>query len=165
EVALARARADFIAGVSHELRMPLAQILLAGETLTMQRERDTAERDRLATSIVRESKRLIALVENVLFFSRSGAVEFTPHLETLPVQSVFDDLVGAVQIAVDDAGQRIDVDIPPSLAIIGDRQLVRQALVNLVDNALKYGKRGSHIHLTAERRGDAIRLYVDDQGP
>src|SRR5262249_44883494 len=83
ELALARARSDFIAGVSHELRMPLAQILLAGETLTMQRERDAAERERLATSIVREARRLIALVENVLFFSRSGAVKFTPNLEPI----------------------------------------------------------------------------------
>jgi signal transduction histidine kinase len=165
ELALAKARSDFIAGVSHELRMPLAQILLAGETLTMQRERDVAERERLATSIVREAKRLIVLVENVLFFSRSGAVEFTPHLETVAVQSVFDDVVDAVQLAVDEAGQRLDVDAPFALAIIGDRLLVRQALVNLVDNALKYGKRGSRIRLIGEARGNAVRLCVDDEGP
>lgn len=165
ELALARARSDFIAGVSHELRMPLAQILLAGETLTMQRERDADERERLSTSIVREAKRLIVLVENVLFFSRSGAVEFTPHLEALSVQTLFDDVVDAVHLAVDDAGQRLEIDVPPSLALSGDRQLVRQAMVNLVDNALKYGKRGSRVRLAAEARGDAVRLYVDDEGP
>jgi signal transduction histidine kinase len=165
ELALAKARSDFIAGVSHELRMPLAQILLAGETLTMQRERDVAERERLATSIVREARRLIALVENVLFFSRSGAVEFTPHLEPLTVHAIFDDVVDAVQLAVDDAGQHLEVNVAPSLAIAGDRQLVRQALVNLVDNALKYGKRGSRIRLIAEARGTAVRLCVDDEGP
>src|SRR5262249_57365617 len=107
EVALARARADFIAGVSHELRMPLAQILLAGETLTMQREHDDVERERLATSIVREARRLVALVENVLFFSRSGAVAFTPTLEPLAVQALFVDVADAVQLAVDDACQRL----------------------------------------------------------
>ncbi len=165
ELALARARSDFIAGVSHELRMPLAQILLAGETLTMQRERDTAERERLSTSIVREARRLIALVENVLFFSRSGAVEFTPNLEPVLVHTVFDDVVDAVQLAVDDAGQRLDVDVSPTLAMSADRQLVRQALVNLVDNALKYGKRGARVRLAAETHGDAVRLYVDDEGP
>ena len=165
-LALARARSDFIAGVSHELRMPLAQILLAGETLTMQRERDASERERLATSIVRESRRLIALVENVLFFSRSGAVEFTPNLEPLSVQALFADVVEAVQLAVDDAGQRLDTIVAPSVGVLGDRRLVRQALVNLVDNALKYGGRGSHIRLVAEERGARlVRLCVDDDGP
>jgi signal transduction histidine kinase len=166
ELALARARSDFIAGVSHELRMPLAQILLAGETLTMQRERDADERERLATSIVREAMRLIALVENVLFFSRSGAVAFTPTLEPIPVQSLFTDLAESVQLAVDDAGHRLEVDVAASLAVSADRQLVRQALVNLVDNALKYGRRGLRIRLSAEEAGPGrVRLYVDDEGP
>jgi signal transduction histidine kinase len=165
-LALARARSDFIAGVSHELRMPLAQILLAGETLTMQRERDASERERLATSIVREARRLIVLVENVLFFSRSGAVEFTPNLEPLPVQALFADVVEAVQLAVDDAGQCLDVIAAPSMGVFADRRLVRQALVNLVDNALKYGGRGSHIRLVAEQRGDdLVGLCIDDDGP
>jgi len=166
ELALARARSDFIAGVSHDLRMPLAQILLASETLAMQRERDAGERRRMTTSIVRETKRLIALVENVLLFSRSGAVEFTPNLEPLSVQALFADVVDAVQLAVDDAGQRLEVDAPPSLAVSGDRQLVRQALVNLVDNALKYGGRGSRIRLSGASHGsDAVRLCVEDEGP
>jgi signal transduction histidine kinase len=131
----------------------------------MQRERDAAERERLATSIVREAKRLIALVENVLFFSRTGAVEFTPHLETVAVQTLFEDVIDAVQLAADDAGQRIESDVSAAIAVTADRQLVRQALVNLVDNALKYGKRGSRLVLAAEARGTMVRLCVDDEGP
>jgi signal transduction histidine kinase len=165
ELLLARARSDFIAGVSHDLRMPLAQILLAGETLTMQRERDVAERQRLTTSIVREAKRLISLVENVLLFSRSGAVEFTPHLEPLSVHALFADVDDGIQLAVEDAGQHLEVDVDPSLAVLADRQLLRQALVNLVDNALKYGHGGARIRLGGETRGSAVRLVVEDEGP
>src|SRR5207244_1687438 len=68
EVRLAEARSSFVAGVSHDLRMPLAQILLASETLTMGRARDDADRGRLTASILREARRLLGLVENVLIF-------------------------------------------------------------------------------------------------
>jgi signal transduction histidine kinase len=166
EVLLARARSDFVAGVSHDLRMPLAQILIASETLTLQRERDEKQRLELAGSIVRETRRLIALVENVLFFSRSGAVELRPQITTVSVGALFDDVIESVQLAVADARQTIDVQEGASLAVLADRPLVRQALANLVDNALKYGIAGQHIHLGAiEHAGGLVRLYVDDQGP
>jgi signal transduction histidine kinase len=166
ELALARARSDFIAGVSHDLRMPLAQILIAGETLTLERERDAADRRDLSHAIVREARRLVGIVDNVLLFSRSGTARPKPALRSVPVDDLFDSVVEAVGLAVDDAGQTIAVVAPPSLAVTGDRHLLRQALVNLVDNALKYGTRGQQIELGAERSSPAaVRLYVDDHGP
>jgi signal transduction histidine kinase len=165
EVLLARTRSDFIAGVSHDLRMPLAQILIASETLTLKRERDERERLKLSSSIVREARRLMSIVDNVLLFSRSGAVALKPRLEPLAIRTLFDDVVEAVNLAVDDAGQTIEAE-DRSLAILGDRQLLRQALVNLVDNALKYGKPGQRIRLIAEEAGTAaVRLAVEDEGP
>ena len=165
ELLLARARSDFIAGVSHDLRMPLAQILIASETLTLRREHDEAERLTLSSSIVREARRLISIVDNVLLFSRSGAVALRQRLEPLAVSTLFDDVIDAVRLAVEDSGQTIDAN-ESSLGILGDRQLVRQALVNLVDNALKYGSPGQRILLNAERHAaSAVRLYVEDEGP
>ena len=165
ELLLARTRSDFVAGVSHDLRMPLAQILIAGETMALRRERDETERVRLSSSIVREARRLISIVDNVLLFSRSGAVALRPRLQPLSVTALFDDVIEAVKLAVDDAGQTIEMHDPSSLGILGDRQLLRQALVNLVDNALKYGSPGQRIQLGAERHGAAVRLYVADEGP
>jgi signal transduction histidine kinase len=165
EVLLARTRSDFIAGVSHDLRMPLAQILIASETLTLKREKDERERMKLSSSIVREARRLMGIVDNVLLFSRSGAVALEPRNEPLAIRDLFDDVVESVSLAVDDGGQTIEID-DRSLAMLGDRQLLRQALVNLVDNALKYGKPGQRIRLSAEE-GDAgtVRLAVEDEGP
>jgi signal transduction histidine kinase len=165
EVLLARTRSDFIAGVSHDLRMPLAQILIASETLTLEREKDKHERLKLSSSIVREARRLMGIVDNVLLFSRSGAVALKPRVEPLSIRTLFGDVIEAVSLAVDDAGQTIEAN-DRSLAILGDRQLLRQALVNLVDNALKYGKPGQRIRLLAEEAaGDAVRLAVEDEGP
>ena len=165
ELLLARARSDFIAAVSHDLRMPLAQILIASETLAMQRDRTDAERVSLASSIVRETRRLIGLVDNVLLFSRSGALELTPSLRPVGVDELLDDVVDAVRLAVEDAGQTIQMVGERGLTVTADGRLVRQALVNLVDNALKYGKAGQLIRLGAERHGERVRISVEDDGP
>jgi signal transduction histidine kinase len=165
ELLLARARSDFIAGVSHDLRMPLAQILIASETLTLKRERNEAERASLTSSIVRETRRLMALVDNVLLFSRSGAVELKPTLRAVSVSELLTEVMDAVRLAVEDAGQTIEITPGAAATVMGDRRLVRQALVNLVDNALKYGAPGQRIRLGAERHDTTVRLYVEDEGP
>jgi signal transduction histidine kinase len=165
ELQLARARSDFIAGISHDLRMPLAQILIASETLALQRERTDGERVSLASSIVRETRRLVGLVDNVLLFSRSGALELEPVLRPVAVAELLDEVVDAVRLAVEDAGQTIDVGAVPPLGVMADRRLVRQALVNLVDNALKYGQAGQQIRIGAEQREAMVRLWVEDEGP
>lgn len=164
ELLLARARSDFIAGVSHDLRMPLAQILIAGETLTLERERDADDRRVLSHAIVREARRLVSIVDNVLLFSRSGTARPNPMVRSIAIADLFDDVVEAVGLAVDDAGQSI-VAHASSLAVLGDRQLLRQAVVNLVDNALKYGAPDQRIELGAERSANVVRIYVDDHGP
>ena len=165
ELQLERARSDFIAGISHDLRMPLAQILIASETIALGRERDASDRASLATSIIRESRRLIGLVDNVLLFSRSGAVELNPVIRAVPVADLLSDVADAVRLSVEDAGQALDVKATASLTVMADSRLVRQALVNLVDNALKYGSAGQRIALRAQPHGQVLRIFVDDEGP
>lgn len=167
EALLARARSDFIAAVSHELRMPLAQILLASETLALEREADSEQRVRLAQSIVRETRRLATLVDNVLLVARSGATTLRPSLTAVTVDPLFAEVAESVQLAVEDAGQRLEIAAPPGLAVQGDPQLLRQALANLVDNACKYGGGpGQTIRLRAGLGGEGqVALSVEDEGP
>ncbi|MEO5567260.1 MAG: HAMP domain-containing sensor histidine kinase [Gemmatimonadaceae bacterium] len=165
EVLLARARSDFIAGVSHDLRMPLAQILLASETLTLKRDRDAQDRDTLSASILREARRLNHMVDNVLLFSRTGAVGLRPQLSAIEVGDLFTEVIEAVHLAAADAGQSVEADVDVSLRVMGDRHLLRQAFVNLVDNALKYGARGQRVRLAGRADGTTARLTVEDEGP
>jgi len=173
EALLARARSDFIAGVSHDLRMPLAQVLLAGETLAQQRDVGRSERVALSTTIVREVQRLIGLIENVLLFSRSGAVKMRARLEPFSASSVLEDVAEAVELTARDAGQSVTIDGPGNITALGDARLVRQALVNLADNAIKYGPAGQVVRLSVSRIGDAgngdgagmVRFAVTDSGP
>ena len=165
EVALARARSDFVAGVSHDLRMPLAQILLASETLTLGRDRNEAERSNLMASILREARRLKAMIDNVLLFSRSGAVGVQPHLQPLEVKPLLDAVAESLNLAVVDAGQTIETVSDTNLRVIADRALIHQALANLVDNAMKYGPRGQRIRMSARRLAAGVEVAVEDEGP
>ncbi len=166
EVQLAHARSDFIAGVSHDLRMPLAQILLAGESLGLPARRKAEERRTLVDTIVRETRRLMSLVDNVLLYSRSGSVELRATLIPISVAQLFSDTVESVQLAAVDAQQEIVIEAGQELGVLGDPQLVRQALVNYLDNALKYGKAGQQVRLRAEQGGfGLVRLVVEDDGP
>ncbi|MEO7359409.1 MAG: HAMP domain-containing sensor histidine kinase, partial [Gemmatimonadaceae bacterium] len=122
ETFLARARSDFIAGTSHDLRMPLAQILLASETLSLRPEVSSDERTGLSKSIVRETHRLIAMVENLLLFSRSGAVEIKASLKPLNVLEIFEDVRDAVHLAAEDARQNLALSVHSDLYVMADRQ-------------------------------------------
>jgi signal transduction histidine kinase len=165
EVSLARARSDFVAGISHDLRMPLAQILLASETLSLGRERSDKERSSLNASILREARRLKAMIDNVLLFTRSGAVGMDPRLQPVELTSLFYSVAESVELALRDVGQTVETDAPDELRVMADRALLHQALVNLVDNAMKYGPTGQRIRIRGEQAANGVRISVQDEGP
>ena len=165
ESQLARLRTDFISGVSHELRTPLAQIRMFSETLVLGRVRSEEERVRSLAIIDQEARRLTHLVENLLHFSRSERQ--TAHIAPEPtalaplVQEVID---GFAPLAAA-RGARLSATVPEDLVVPADPGAVRQMLLNLLDNAVKYGPAGQEIRIGATRENGAARLWVDDGGP
>jgi len=165
ESQLARLRTDFISGVSHELRTPLAQIRMFSETLVLGRVRSDDERLRSLAIIDQEARRLTHLVENLLHFSR--AERRTAHIAPEPtalaplVQEVID---GFAPLAAA-RGARLSAAVPEDLVVPADPGAVRQMLLNLLDNAVKYGPAGQEIRIGAIRENGAARLWVDDGGP
>ncbi len=165
ESQLARLRTDFISGVSHELRTPLAQIRMFSETLVLGRVRSDEERLRSLAIIDQEARRLTHLVENLLHFSRSERQ--TTHIAPEPtalaplVREVID---GFAPLAAA-RGARLSAAVPDDLVVPADPGAVRQMLLNLLDNAVKYGPAGQEIRIGAMRDNGAARLWVDDGGP
>jgi signal transduction histidine kinase len=162
---LARMRADFVSSVTHELRTPLAQIRLFSETLLLGRVRSEAEGRRSLEIIQQESRRLAHLVDNVLYFSRTarGGASLCPVPTSLgpvigEVLEMFDPLAQA-------AGATLRLDVREDGPAMVDTGAFRQILLNLLDNAVKYGRPDQTIAVTLERRGRDIRLSVDDEGP
>ena len=162
---LARLRTEFVSGVSHELRTPLAQIRWFAELLHMGKLRTEEERARSAGIIDQEARRLTYLVENVLNFSRTekGTNRISPSPvdldhEILDALELFAPLARARQMSVND-------DLSANAVVILDRDALRQILLNLLDNAVKYGPPGQTITVGSEIAVDRARIWVEDQGP
>jgi signal transduction histidine kinase len=165
ESELARLRADFIAGVSHELRTPLAQIRMFAETLLLGRVRNDAERVRSLEVIDQEARRLAHLVENVLIFAKSERrrSRINPELTDLPA-----DAREAIQsFAVLCRSRDIEVrpELQDNISAPADRGALRQILLNLLDNAVKYGPLRQRITVGMALFDSNVRIWVDDEGP
>jgi two-component system, OmpR family, phosphate regulon sensor histidine kinase PhoR len=169
---LASLREQFVASVSHELRMPLAHILLSAETLSLHRARSDAERDDAADAIVRETQRLASLVDNVLFFSRIEHHTLTVSPEAVDLAAYLADIVTDIRPLADAAGVTLVCEVAASPPARIDPRSFRQVLYNLIDNAIKYGPRGQRITVGAgpaaariDTAGPArVRIWVADQG-
>jgi signal transduction histidine kinase len=167
---LAGMQMDFVAGVSHELRTPLAVIHTAGYNLQGKLARNPAQVEQYGAMIQRESARLRDLVEQVLRFSSAGAGRVVHELEPLSVARVIEEAMEASRPAIDGCAcvveSNVDDGLPP---VLGDPQALRQALENLVGNALKYGAPHDHwIGIFATKAaGDprAVEIRVADHGP
>jgi len=161
---LSRLRSDFISSVSHELRTPLSQILLFAETLNLGRVRTDEERYAATGVIVQEGRRLMHLVENILHFSR--AERQMTRLGPEPI-----DLNQAVREIIDDwmplaasADVAITTSFAPDVFAMADRDALRQMVLNLLDNAVKYGGHPQTVTVGTMTRGDRARVWIDDQG-
>ncbi len=162
---LARMRTEFVSGVSHELRTPLAQIRWFAELLHMGKLRSEDERARSAGIIDQEARRLTYLVENVLNFSRAekGTNRISPSPAAIDGEirealELFAPLARARRMTL---SARLEANVVTPL----DRDAFRQILLNLLDNAVKYGPAGQTVTVSSEVAGDAVRIAVTDEGP
>lgn len=166
EAELSRLRADFVSGVSHELRTPLAQIRMFAETLLLGRVRNDEERVRSLQIIVSEAQRLTHQVGNVLLYSRSERERINVTPQAIDLGELVRELSEAFEPLARNARADLRVTTTPGLTANVDGELVRQALLNLLDNATKYGPPGQTIELGAGLvPGSRIQLWVEDEGP
>ena len=163
--ALQRMREEFIASVSHELRTPLTQIRMFAETLLLERVRSADERRRALEIIDREARRLTHLVENVLQFSRGERGTLAVAREQRPLAPLVREVLEQFQPLAAGAGARVVAKLDDSAAAAVDADALRQILLNLLDNAVKYGPREQELVVALERAQGAVRLSVEDQGP
>ena len=162
---LTRLRSDFVSSVSHELRTPLAHIRLFSETLLLGRVRSEAEGRRSLEIIQQESRRLTHLVDNVLYFSRGE--RGVARLSAVPARlaDLAAEAIEAFTPLAQSARSELRLDVRDDVIAPVDAGAVRQILLNLIDNAVKYGREGQTVHVTvAAKEGRAV-LAVEDAGP
>ena len=159
-------KSEFISNVSHELKTPLSIISMFGEMLAEGRTKSPEQAHEYAEIIWRESVRLGRLIDNVLDFAKiergMGVYEFAEA-----------DLGEVVDRAIELSGRRVaaaemqlSAEIEPDLPPVQlDANAFTLAVLNLVDNAIKYAADGKKIHVSLKRQGDQLVLAVRDFGP
>ena len=169
EAELADLREDFVSSVSHQLRTPLTQIRMFGETLMLGRVRNEAERSRATEIIVDESNRLTHQVENVLLFSRGERDALNLNLVAEDVGDLVESVAESFEPLARAADAGIERRIETGIVCTMDVEATRQAVLNLLDNAVKYGPSGQAIEIgvrgtPGEQNGFAT-IWVEDEGP
>ncbi len=164
EYELSRLRADFVSGVSHELRTPLAQIRMFSETLLLGRVRSEGERVRSLEIVDQEARRLTHLVENLLHFSRSERQATRLSPAAAPLAPLVREAVEAFAPLAAARGVTFRTELRDGLVAPVDAEALRQMLVNLLDNAVKYGPADQTITVGLESGDGKARIRVEDQG-
>jgi signal transduction histidine kinase len=153
----------FVADASHELRTPLA-VLKAELEAAMRADGNGngSVRESLVAAL-EETDHLAQLAEDLLLIARSADGQLPVRPEEVELRDLLERTRQRFADRAAGLGRQIHVDAPPDLRIAIDPLRSRQALWNLVDNALRYG--AGDIRLAARARGDAVEIDVSDQGP
>ena len=165
EAELSRMRSEFVSGVSHELRTPLAQIRMFTETLLLGRVRSAHEGRRSLEIIARETQRLIQLVENVLLFSRGERRRPELVREQSRLAVIVSDVIEGFAPLAAARHARVTAAVDETIVASVDAGAIRQILLNLLDNAVKYGPEKQTITVTLQLAHEHARIAVEDEGP
>ncbi|WP_432822790.1 sensor histidine kinase, partial [Trichloromonas sp.] len=162
----ARRKTSFVANVSHELKTPLTTIRMYAELLGEGRILDPAKRGRYLKVIVDESQRLSRLVNNVLDFGRLEQGRKTYSLAEFDLGETLHGVLDSQAMRIEGAGMSLVRKIPGELCVVhADRDAFEQAVLNLIDNALKYAARSPELEVELLRDGKGCRIRVLDRGP
>lgn len=160
-------RVDFVANASHELRTPLATLLGFLETLEDEAAASDPEtRSRFLSIMSGEATRMRDLIDDLMSLSRIEAERFAVPRDPVDLVSVADEVRDALGGLIATAGSALVVETEMAQAVVqGDRTQLAQMLVNLVANALKYGRGGSPVRVRIEPGdGGMLSVFVIDEG-
>ena len=163
QVRLDATRRDFVANVSHELKTPVGAMGLLAEAM-LDAVDDPEVVQHFATRLLHESRRLGALVTELIALSRLQGAEALPSLEVVDVDLVVAEAFRHCTLSAEAAGITVTVDRPSGLEVKGDRTLLVTALSNLVENAIAYSSAGSPVSVSRALRHGHVEISVTDRG-
>jgi PAS domain S-box-containing protein len=159
-------KSEFVSNVSRELRSPLTSIYGFAETLL----RDDVlfgeeERNTFLGYIASEAGRLTSIVDRLLAVAQLDSGDLHVQLAPTDVGEIVTEVVSAAKQSLVLDGHEFVLDLPPEpLAADADREKLRQIVMDLVENAVKYSPGGGTVRVSARRRDDTVEVSVDDEG-
>ncbi len=158
-------RRDFVANVSHELRTPLASLKALVQTLQEGALQDPEAAPRFLTQIENQIDTLIQMVEELLELSRLESGHAPMRFTATPVAELIRPVLERLRPQAERAQLTLEVALPDDLPPVWvDGERARQALVNLVHNAIKFTPAGGWVRVTARREGEMVAITVADNG-
>lgn len=159
-------RRDFIANVSHELKTPITSIQGFVETLRHGTIADPADAARFLDIVDRHAKRLDAILEDLLTLSRleSNGKPSRLALEEKPVMDILEDAVQTCAIKISNKQIAVKLTCPEGLSVQVNSLLLEQALINLLDNAVKYSDPSSEVSIEVTPSPEELAIAVRDHG-
>jgi len=165
EARAAELRSAFVARVSHELRTPLTSIRMLAETLSLGRVAEPERQREYLDTIVQETERLSGMVENVLEFSRAEAATAKREFQTVELRPLIEQALAQLRPALEQRGFSLAIDCRANSASVhADAEALRQAIANLITNAIKYSGESTRIEVRIIRAGAEARIEVADWG-
>ncbi|HSF23990.1 MAG TPA: HAMP domain-containing sensor histidine kinase [Blastocatellia bacterium] len=165
EMSLARLKSDFVSNVSHELRTPLSLIQLYAETLELGRIQSQEKKDEYYRIIRKESERLGRLINNILDFSRIEAGRKEYDMRETDIALLVRNTLDAYRYQIEKNGFEFEMNIESNIPLVRvDREAIARALVNLVNNSLKYSDAEKSLVVRLYRANGVVKLEVVDRG-
>lgn len=165
--AASQAKSDFLAGMSHELRTPLNAVIGFAELMRMNEAAEplTRRQAQAVEQILGSGQHLLSLIEEVLDLARIEAGKLSMSVERVDPQLVVRQVCDNLRPAAEAAGVTLRAPAPTAgLGVVADRTRLRQVLINLVSNAIKYNREGGDVLLEVRQTKDGVALSVHDTG-
>jgi two-component system phosphate regulon sensor histidine kinase PhoR len=162
---LSALKSDFVANVSHELKTPLSLVRMFAELLQSGRVDSDEKRRQYLQIILSESERLSALIENVLDFAKVERGKSGYDFSECALGEVVARAVEACHVRAEREQVDLELEIEPGLPLVrADERAIEIAVINLVDNALKYAKDSNRVRIRVRRHAKVAEVSVTDAG-
>jgi signal transduction histidine kinase len=148
--------------VAHDLRTPMTRLRVTAESALA--TNDPAKHREALSDCLEESERVLSMLTTLMDISEAETGTMKLNLSQIELAALAAEVHGLYEDIAEDAGVELKMSVPPELAVRADRDRLRQALANLVDNAIKYTPRGGRVDVSANRDGTAIVIRVADTG-
>jgi signal transduction histidine kinase len=162
---LLRAQRAFMADASHQLRTPVSVIRTSAQVTLTRSDRTAAEYQESLEIIARQSVRLTKMVDDMFMLAMVDAEGRPLQNAPLYLNEVIDGVARDAQPLAAERNMTVNSVVSDDIPLVGDEDLLRQMLWNLVENALRYGRNGGSIALATQRTNGFVSVTVEDDGP
>lgn len=160
---LEETRRDFVANISHELKTPIGAISLLSEALVGAAD-DPKMVKKFSTDLIKESKRLANLVQEIIQLSRLQSTDVIKNAQVLDLRNVIQEAIERNSVLAERRAIRISSDAPAGIFVLGDQEMLTVAVKNLIENAITYSDEGKQVGIGLRKKHGVAAIAVTDNG-